>query len=461
METKLLSKTILLVDDDPVFLKGMMYTVKQLGFNSVMASSGRDAAEKSKLHEIDAIVSDINMPNGNGLQLLNHIKKNAPHIPVILMTGLSDLKEAQAAIDMGATSFLSKPFKKMELLEVLEKSFSKKEEVAEKVPETEMIKLHIEEFLHGKMLNFSIYFKNKGTFVKISSGGENLSPESVSSHRDAGIDFLYVNKMEFVEHIGLRDFTSKLTCIHRKAAVRHAAFKVLDDLNYLSDLNKDAFLRGRVHLESTLDILTDNEETLSLLEKMQKCPSNLFVRSVEVAFFSVLISQYLGNTSTNEYFMLTAGGLFHDVGLIDTVFEVTNQPLDSLSSNERFIMEMHPERGVKILSRISQLPGDIKLIVEQHHENEVGTGYPNALTAHFINPLAKVVIVASAFTFLLRDKPSSVDEVHNLLDTFSVASKDIYSMKALEALLLVFNHSMPEEFVEYQLTRMLSPVENI
>ena len=461
METKLLSKTILLVDDDPVFLKGMMYTVKQLGYNSVLATSGREAAEKVKLQEVDAIVSDINMPNGNGLQLLNHIKKHAAHIPVILMTGVSDLKEAQAAIDMGAKSFLSKPFKKADLHEVLENSFSKIESVPDFVPETQMIKLHIEEFLHGQMLNFSIFFKNKGSFVKISSGGENLTPETVNSHRDAGIDFLYVNKKEFIDHLGLRGFTSNVTSCERKAFIRDSAFKVLTELDYLSDLNKDAFTRGQVHLESTLDILTDNEDTLSLLEKMTKCKSNLFKRSVEVAFFSVLISQYLGNISTHEYFTLTAGGLFHDVGLIDTSIDVTNDPLDSLSPNERVIMEMHPERGVKILSKISQLPGDIRLIVEQHHENEIGTGYPNALTARFINPLAKVAIVASAFTFLLIDKALTIEEAHTLLDEFSVASKDIYSMKSLEALLLVFNRSMPEEFVEYQLARMLSPVENL
>lgn len=459
METKSLNKTVLLVDDDPVFLKGMMYTVKQLGYNSVLAQSGRDAVEKIKQNSIDAIVSDINMPDGNGVQLLNHVKKHS-NIPVVLMTGLSDLKEAQAAIEMGATSFLTKPFKKLELSIVLENCFFEEEEKKEDVQKSDMVKLHLEEFLNGQKMNFSIYLKSKEAFIKISSGGETLTPEIIRSHRDAGIEYLYVRKDEFVEYVGLRHFVGGNTSLERKHAIRDEAFHVLDKFNYLKHVNKDAFMRAQVHIESTLDILTDNEDTLALLERMKKSSGDLFFRGVEVAFLSILISQYLGTGTTSDYFTLTAGGLFHDVGLIDTDISVTDQPLHSLNANERVIMEMHPERGVKALSKIAQFPDGVKLIVEQHQENEVGTGYPNALTARFVHHLAKVVIVASSFAFNIRHKHSSVNEVHKILDEFAVASKGIYSMKSLEALLLVFNHSMPEEFVEYQLTQMLQAVEN-
>ena len=431
METKSLNKTILLVDDDPVFLKGMMYTVKQLGYNSVLAESGRDAVEKIKQNTIDVIISDINMPDGTGLQLLNHVKKHS-NIPVILMTGLSDLKEAQAAIEMGATSFLTKPFRKLELSIVLENCFFTDEEKKVEVSLSQMVKLHLEEFLNGQKMNFSIFMKSKDSYIKISSGGEILTPEVIRSHRDAGIEYLYVQKEEFVEYVGLRQFATGNASLERKLAIRDEAFKVLDQFNYLKHVNKDTFMRGQVHIESTIDILTDNEATLSLLEKMKDAKGDLFFRGVEVAFLSVLISQYLGTGTTSDYFILTAGGLFHDVGLLDTDINVTDEPLSALNVNERVIMEMHPERGVKALSKIAQFPDGVKLIVEQHQENEVGGGYPNALTSKFIHHLAKVVIVASAFSFTIRHKHSSVDEVHQILD---------------------------EEFVEYQLTQMLQTAE--
>ena len=451
-------KTILLVDDDPIFLKGMMYTVKQLGYECLMATGGRDAAEKLKTSHVDAIVSDINMPNGNGLQLLNHVKK-IKDIPVILMTGLSDLKEAQTAIDMGARSFLSKPFKKAELSNALMSCFDKREVVAPKDQSDEMIKLHLEEFLYGQKMSFNIFMKRQDLLVKISNGGENLSPEMINSYRETGIEYLYVSKSDFLEYLGLKDFPTEGIAPSRKKAVHDDTVRALEKLSYLRPLNKEAFQRSQWLVEMSVDILTENNQLLDVMEKIRLCYPEIFLRSVNVAFFSSLIAQYRGNTTTQEYFLLICSGLLHQTGLMDTHLAAFRDSIEELSREDRSLFESHPERAIKLLSGIGHLPDDVLLMIEQQHENLRGTGFPNRLTNHFIHPLAKVLGVATSFTTELMNRPFSVDAAYELLNHFSVKSIGVYDMKSLEGLLLVLNHSMPEEFVEYQLTQMLEPAE--
>lgn len=68
-------KTILLVDDDSVFLKGMLYTVKQLGYDILLATGGKEAADIFTNSKVDAIISDINMPDGNGTSIAKLCQK--------------------------------------------------------------------------------------------------------------------------------------------------------------------------------------------------------------------------------------------------------------------------------------------------------------------------------------------------------------------------------------------------
>lgn len=450
-------KTILLVDDDPIFLKGMMYTIKQLGYECVMATGGREAAEKLKTISVDAIVSDINMPNGNGLQLLNHVKKVKP-TPVILMTGLSDLKEAQTAIDMGARSFLSKPFKKVELSNALQSCFEKIE-VSEEKQEEDMIKLHLEEFLQGQKMSFNIFMKRNDFMVKISNGGENLSPESINTYRESGIEVLYVAKKDFLDYLGLKDFPTTNVDQAKRAGIIEEAHKAIEKLSYLRPLNREAAQRAIWLVDLTLEILTVNNDMIEILERMRLNYPEIYFRSIHVATLSSLMGQYRGSTTTREHFILICSGLLHRIGLMDTHLAAYRDSIDELSLEDRSIFETHPERAIKDLSKVAHFPDEVLLLIEQQHENLIGTGFPNKLTSHFIHPLARVLTVSSSFMTELLSRPLTVEAAFELLDEFSVDTIGTFDMKSIESLFMVFNHSIPQEFVEYQLTQILEAVE--
>jgi two-component system nitrogen regulation response regulator GlnG len=115
-------KAIWIIDDDKsirwVFEKALART--ELNFKTF--SSIKDALEAIKDEEPQVIVSDIRMPQGSGLELLQVIKENYAHIPVIIMTAYSDLESAVAAFQGGAFEYLAKPFDVDQAIEIIHRA---------------------------------------------------------------------------------------------------------------------------------------------------------------------------------------------------------------------------------------------------------------------------------------------------------------------------------------------------
>lgn len=449
-------KTILLVDHDQGLLKNLNFMVKQLGHQTLLASDGREASLLLDQHQVDAVITEMHMPDRSGLYLLNHIRKRF-NIPVIVMSKNRIDKEAQVAFDLGANSIISKPFKKGDLRVTLENNLTlyHKEQF-----QKEFVKLHIEEFIHPEGMFFELYTESEKDYVLINEHGNEITTEVIKTFREKNIDSLYVKKNDILEYLKLKQFNSGKSYYARKEEIRKATIEAICELGFIHHLKLNAYQRGQDLVLMTLDILTDNVELLCLFERLKSGPDNIFKRSVHTAFVSSLICQYSGSRNLSDFFHIITGSLLSEIGLLDTNIELSKIKLDELTENERTIMEIHPIRGASLLSRINVLPENIKDIVEQHHENDIGSGYPNNLTDKFIEPLAKVVSVASAFIFYLLQKgDSNLSQASENIDDFTTHFISTYDVKILEELLLVFNRSLPPEFVELQLLQILSMVE--
>lgn len=109
----------LVVDDEPLLREFMKRLLLKEGFEVVVAVNGKDACSViSSDSDINLIISDIRMPEMDGSELLDWVTKNHRHIPMMLMTGYSDLSIADA-LAKGAKKVLSKPFKAEVLKEAL------------------------------------------------------------------------------------------------------------------------------------------------------------------------------------------------------------------------------------------------------------------------------------------------------------------------------------------------------
>lgn len=110
-----LKNKILIVDDDPVILKLMGTILCTIGYDCDTVADGLAAVEKLKKENFTVVITDMTMPNMDGMELLKHVRDNYPWIDVIVVTGYTEAYSYTDVIKAGASDFISKPFNNDEL----------------------------------------------------------------------------------------------------------------------------------------------------------------------------------------------------------------------------------------------------------------------------------------------------------------------------------------------------------
>lgn len=113
-EVKTKAYKILVVDDEPDLRELLADEFEYAGHKSFMASNGREAFDLCSSETFDAIVSDVRMPGGDGIELLEKLKSANASPLVFLVTGYADITKDKA-IEKGATNLLTKPYDIIEL----------------------------------------------------------------------------------------------------------------------------------------------------------------------------------------------------------------------------------------------------------------------------------------------------------------------------------------------------------
>lgn len=117
-----MNDTLLIVDDEIDLLQGLERTVRmELACDVLTARNGLDALNIIGQQPVDVVLTDIRMPEMDGLSLLEAIKNQDPTITVILMTAYGTIEKAVEAIKMGAYDFIQKPFDEGRLIHLLKK----------------------------------------------------------------------------------------------------------------------------------------------------------------------------------------------------------------------------------------------------------------------------------------------------------------------------------------------------
>jgi putative two-component system response regulator len=114
--------SVLLVDDDPYILESVSLLLNEYGYLVLKCSSAKKAITELQRKKIDVIISDVKMPEGSGIELLEKTKNINPEIPVILFTAYAELDIAVNALKKGAFDFLTKPYKSGHLVHSVEKA---------------------------------------------------------------------------------------------------------------------------------------------------------------------------------------------------------------------------------------------------------------------------------------------------------------------------------------------------
>jgi len=148
---------ILLIEDDIAFCKLLEKFLIKKAYEVTTTFSATEAREAVKNESFDLILTDLRLPDSDGIGLMSEFKNSHPHIPVILMTGYSDVNTAVKAIKNGAADYISKPFNPDEVLLVITNALQAPKEEEEQAP-----------------------VKEKKTVKKQSTSGENEFVKGIS-----------------------------------------------------------------------------------------------------------------------------------------------------------------------------------------------------------------------------------------------------------------------------------------
>jgi two-component system, NtrC family, response regulator AtoC len=119
-------KQVLIVDDEPNLRKILAAQLSRDGYDVLLAEDGEQGLSVLREHHIDLVVTDLKMPKMDGMSLLREAVKEQPNLPVVMITAHGTVDTAVEALKLGAFDYLTKPFDKDEVRQVVAKALRTK-----------------------------------------------------------------------------------------------------------------------------------------------------------------------------------------------------------------------------------------------------------------------------------------------------------------------------------------------
>ena len=404
-----MKKKILVVEDDQVFRNSLVRALKLEGFDVFESGDGIEALESLKEESVDLVLSDIRMPKLHGIEVLHRVKRSF-NIPVILMSGFSEIIDVQEAVEIGAANFLAKPFRNEDLISAVNMALNlntqeqvhSKDLKGEQIPE--YCKIDIENFDNGSQFKIPIFLKLKsGKYIKISHQGEDLSDGQIKRFLDKGLKYLffksddyynYVTKLNELKNIIYED--PKIPKGKKLDFVK-TSLEVVSQFGFDQYFDREVFEYTQQTLEQMLHLLGSSSSTYRALNAINDYSPSLYSHSLCTAFISLALCKSNSWHSHSTQLNIATGALFHDIGKCQIDKKYLDIPIVSLSGTESRQYQSHVKLGIEKLKSFNITNENILQIVEQHHEACDGSGYPEGLSKIKTYPPARIVGLANDF----------------------------------------------------------------
>lgn len=450
-----MKKRVLIVEDDETFRELLKNIFESQDFEIRVAENGLVAKTILSLNadQFDLVISDIRMPEMDGTTMLTQVRAQNANTRFILMTGFSEILDAEHALALGADEFLHKPFKLKELLTAVENVFKKKEganaQALVEEDEFSFCKIHVDEFTSASILPSDIYIHLAGNrFVKVAREGAEIQLQRIQTYKEKKVEYFYVLVKDFQKYAGFTlrlaraALASKKITREQKLKLYKHTSEILANQVHIDQIRPDSLEVSQNIISNTLNLIGDEPEIFDLIAFLHA--NSDYAHCVAVSVYSCLVAKKLGWSSQQTMIKLSLGGLMHDIGKKEISPHILAKARREMTADEIALYESHPQRGKDILSSIPGFPGDVIQIAFQHHENNLGTGYPLGTDQKKIHPLAKIIHLTDEFFDICQKYKGQGQKPWHL------ALKELWEMKGqeielvfLKALMEIFDYPVP------------------
>ena len=408
---------ILIIDDSGSTRRGLRELLDPLHADIEEAKNGKEGLKLSGHTRFDLIITDIDMPEMDGIEFCQHLNHNSNTrgIPVIMVSAFDSNSDIDIGFHAGAWAYVSKREARSELLETIKEVLLKSNFHRER-----LIMVVDDSLLVCRMVREGL---ERANFQVITARNGKIALDLVHKRRPdlilSDLDMPVMNGFEFCHalhkdpNMALIPFVVMSTISdrgHMKRIVQQGAASYIvkpfniDQLVILVErLLSDQFLlllKDRERLETERSLMLAS--IASLISALEARDSYTRGHSETVAAIVSGMATTMGATK-QEIETITIGGRLHDIGKIGIRDDVLFKP-GPLTPREFEIIKQHPVIGANILKPIPSLK-EIVSIVLYHHERPDGKGYPYGLNSPKIPLWARMVAVADTYAALRSKRP--------------------------------------------------------
>jgi response regulator RpfG family c-di-GMP phosphodiesterase len=397
---------------------GLKALLKSLNAEIMEASNGLDGLNLVSENHFDLIVTSVDMPKMDGLELCRRVKSTptTQDIPVIVLSSFDSDADIDNAIQAGASAYIEKREARNRLYdsvqEILSKSPSQPERTIMVVDDSRSISILIQKGLMEAGFRVISAGNGKEALALLSKDRPDLILTDINMPEMDG--FAFCEAVHADPDFATIPFVVMSTISDRDQMRRIIKYGATDYM--VKPFNVDELV---IHIERFLAdrflLLLKDKERLdmeremllgsitSLLAVLEARDPRFRDHAEAVAKISAGMAALAGATK-KEIEMVTLGARLHDIGKIGLKDEILFKS-ESLTNQEMGFYKQHPRIGSNILQSIPHLPPEIGSIVLFHHERPDGKGYPKGLKADQIPKWAGITAVANKYQVLTTVRP--------------------------------------------------------
>jgi putative two-component system response regulator len=409
---------ILIVDDSAVVRSVLSKELLRSGVEVTQAENGQQAVDIALRKEFDLIITDVEMPVMDGIELCRKLKLNprTQQIPIVILSSLDSDEDIKRGYKAGATTYITKAQAKESLIEtietVLQKSTFQRGRLILVVDDSNTIRTLVEKGL--KEVGFEVVKAENGR-----SALELLQRERRPDLILSDIDMPVMNGEEFCRTVHTDPVLATIPFVVMSAnndrPIMRRMLQLGADSYLVKPFNIDQLvITVEKLLSDKLLLLHKEKERLEIEQRLILASITSLCCALEardsytrghseaVSYIATRMAAEMG-MSIDDVEHVKLGGKLHDLGKIGVVDSVLLKP-GKLSDEEFAIIKRHPVIGAEILRPVPSL-SKILPIVYYHHERMDGKGYPEGLKGDKIPLWARITAVGDTYHALTSDRP--------------------------------------------------------
>lgn len=440
------SEKILVVDDEPNIRLLCEEILNRHGYLPTCVHSGKMALQMAGDQSFDLLMTDISMPEMDGLQLLQSIREFQQDLPAIVITGHGRLDQAIHSLHLGAQGFIVKPFTQQELLQAIQETLEKTRLTKENLRLKMLMPLF--DISQNLLLevNPSVLFEQ----IVQAASKETRSDQVVlmlrndeTSALEIKASFPLVNGtellLEMFTKVGLKAVEKKGPILSLEETTVESEYSdLLKGSEFSSFISVPLTYQGRIpavlnlfkkkknagYNQSDIELISilsgqaavamENAKLFAELEKSHFESMKALAQAIEakdlytrghcdrMVDYALAIADRLG-LSAEEKRHLGYGAALHDIGKIG-IHELILNKSGKLTDHEYEVMKAHPMMGAEIIKGVEFL-GPVVPIIYYHQERYDGKGYPEGLIGDEIPVGARIIAILDTFDAMTSDRP--------------------------------------------------------